>query len=235
MASNQTSSYGLSQWEATDAVQRLEFNADNAKVDAALKSLSDQVVQKANQSALNTVISAVNQKADAATVSSLSQTVAEKADSVTVAALSQTVAQKADQTDVDALANKAGAQLIQRTTLSQAESYCYIELSNIDWAQWATVTIRLKPVLMKGDSFRIDCNVNHTSPQLTYNSVTQAMLHLLPYFDGEGQVMGLFFPGNQDGTGLVLTYTYTQLEQLTLYSTDYNFQPGSVFEVWGTK
>ena len=72
MASNQTSSYGLSQWEATDAVQRLEFNADNAKVDAALKSLSDQVVQKANQSALNTVISAVNQKADAATVSSLS-------------------------------------------------------------------------------------------------------------------------------------------------------------------
>ena len=72
MASNQTSSYGLSQWEATDAVQRLEFNADNAKVDAALKSLSDQVVQKANQSAVNTVISAVNQKADAATVNSLS-------------------------------------------------------------------------------------------------------------------------------------------------------------------
>ena len=72
MASNQTSSYGLSQWEAADAVQRLEFNADNAKVDAALKSLSDQVVQKASQSALNTVISAVNQKADASTVSSLS-------------------------------------------------------------------------------------------------------------------------------------------------------------------
>ena len=72
MASNQTSSYGLSQWEATDAVQRLEFNSDNAKVDAALKSLSDQVVQKASQSALNTVISAVNQKADASTVSSLS-------------------------------------------------------------------------------------------------------------------------------------------------------------------
>ena len=71
MASNQTGNYGLSQWEAADAVQRVEFNADNAKVDAALKSLSDQVVQKANQSALNTVISAVNQKADAATVSSL--------------------------------------------------------------------------------------------------------------------------------------------------------------------
>ena len=72
MASNYTGNYQLCQWEATDAVQRVEFNADNAKVDAALQALSDQVVQKASQSALNTVISAVNQKADAATVSSLS-------------------------------------------------------------------------------------------------------------------------------------------------------------------
>ena len=71
MASNYTEHYDLCQWEATDQVQRTDFNADNAKVDAALKALSDQVVQKANQSAVNTVISAVNQKADAATVSSL--------------------------------------------------------------------------------------------------------------------------------------------------------------------
>ena len=64
MATNQTTNYQLNQWEPADAVQRVEFNQDNAKVDAALKALSDQVVQKANQSALNTVISAVNQKAD---------------------------------------------------------------------------------------------------------------------------------------------------------------------------
>ena len=72
MATNQTTNYQLNQWEPADAVQRVEFNQDNAKVDAALKSLSDQVVQKANQSALNTLISSVNQKADASTVSSLS-------------------------------------------------------------------------------------------------------------------------------------------------------------------
>ena len=76
MATNYTTNYQLNQWEPTDAVQRVEFNQDNAKVDAALKSLSDQVVQKANQSALNTLISSVNQKADASTVSVLSQTVA---------------------------------------------------------------------------------------------------------------------------------------------------------------
>ena len=57
MATNYTTNYDLCQWEPTDAVQRLEFNADNAKLDAALKALSDQVVQKANQSALNTLIS----------------------------------------------------------------------------------------------------------------------------------------------------------------------------------
>ena len=72
MATNQTTNYQLNQWDPTDAVQRVEFNQDNAKLDTALKSLADQVVQKANQSALNTLISAVNQKADASTVSSLS-------------------------------------------------------------------------------------------------------------------------------------------------------------------
>ena len=72
MATNQTTNYQLNQWEPADAVQRVDFNADNAKVDTALKSLSDQVLQKAEQSALNTLISSVNQKADASTVSSLS-------------------------------------------------------------------------------------------------------------------------------------------------------------------
>ena len=64
MATNYTTNYDLCQWEPTDAVQRVEFNQDNAKVDAALKSLSDQVVQKANQSAVNTLVTAVNQKAN---------------------------------------------------------------------------------------------------------------------------------------------------------------------------
>ena len=72
MATNYTTNYQLNQWEPADAVQRVEFNQDNAKVDAALKTLSNQVIQKAEQSALNTLISSVNQKADVSTVSSLS-------------------------------------------------------------------------------------------------------------------------------------------------------------------
>lgn len=38
MASNYTTNFGLCQWEATDQVQRTEFNADNAKIDQALKA-----------------------------------------------------------------------------------------------------------------------------------------------------------------------------------------------------
>ena len=41
MASKQTINYGLSQWEATDQVLRADFNADNAKIDAALKVAQD--------------------------------------------------------------------------------------------------------------------------------------------------------------------------------------------------
>ena len=42
MASNQTTNYGLNQWEATDQVLRTDFNSDNAKIEAALKELADK-------------------------------------------------------------------------------------------------------------------------------------------------------------------------------------------------
>ena len=39
MASNHTANYNLSQWEENDEVLRADFNADNAKLDAALLAL----------------------------------------------------------------------------------------------------------------------------------------------------------------------------------------------------
>ena len=38
MPSNQTPNYALNQWERDDRVLMEDFNADNAKIDAALKS-----------------------------------------------------------------------------------------------------------------------------------------------------------------------------------------------------
>ena len=43
MSTNHTANYNLCQWEATDQVLRTDFNQDNAKIDAALKGLSDSV------------------------------------------------------------------------------------------------------------------------------------------------------------------------------------------------
>lgn len=38
MPTNHTPNYSLSQWEPNDQVRRTDFNADNAKIDAALKA-----------------------------------------------------------------------------------------------------------------------------------------------------------------------------------------------------
>ena len=45
MAANYTANYNLCQWEATDQVQRTDFNADNAKIDAALSALDSAMVK----------------------------------------------------------------------------------------------------------------------------------------------------------------------------------------------
>ena len=104
MATNYTTNYVLCQWEPTDTVQRVEFNADNAKLDAALKALSDQVVQKANQSALNTLVTAVNQKANQTDLTAA------------VGRISTLEGGKADQTDLDQV----------KTTLTAANRLIYL-------------------------------------------------------------------------------------------------------------
>ena len=45
MASNYTEHYGLCQWEATDQVQREEFNQDNVKVSMTLQHIEKSVTE----------------------------------------------------------------------------------------------------------------------------------------------------------------------------------------------
>ena len=123
MATNQTTNYQLNQWEPTDQVLRTDFNADNAKLDAALKALSDQVIQKA----------------DASTVSSLSQTVAAKAEQN---ALTEEINARTAADTV--LAQKAGMQLIQQIQLVESDGYVNQPLS-IDWDQWGIIWLILRP------------------------------------------------------------------------------------------
>ena len=74
-ASNQTSNYGLCQWEQTDLVVHSDFNEDNQKIDSALHSLQTEVDSKADQSALDSLSTTVSGKASSSTVSSLSSRV----------------------------------------------------------------------------------------------------------------------------------------------------------------
>ena len=56
MATNPTTNYQLNQWEPTDQVLRTDFNADNAKLDAALADLANS---KADQSGLDALSATV--------------------------------------------------------------------------------------------------------------------------------------------------------------------------------
>ena len=53
---NQTANYQLSQWESTDRILMADFNADNAKIDAALKANAEAITAEAE--ARNAAISA---------------------------------------------------------------------------------------------------------------------------------------------------------------------------------
>ena len=68
MASNYTRNYNLCQWAAEDKVLRTEFNADNAKIDAALAG-------KASQSAISSLQTALAGKADVSALDALKTTV----------------------------------------------------------------------------------------------------------------------------------------------------------------
>jgi len=64
MASNYTSNYNLCQWAASDKVLRTEFNADNAKIDAAIKAVDSRVDGKVSVSALNALAQTVSGHTD---------------------------------------------------------------------------------------------------------------------------------------------------------------------------
>ena len=60
----QTENYGLNQWELTDRIQMEDFNGDNEKIDAALKTLANQVAGKADSATVSSLATKVNAKAE---------------------------------------------------------------------------------------------------------------------------------------------------------------------------
>ena len=212
MASNHTTNYNLNQWEATDKVLRTDFNEDNAKIDAALKTNADAI---------------------AAETAARTAAVSSKADAATVAALSQTVSGKADQADVDALTAKAGTQLIQRVTLSASAETFNLDLSSVDWDQWSTVTILVRPALPVGGEYLLRFN---GAENVNYSAVTGPFFGVLfPYFHGAQPVTLLINPENSGRTIDRFSLNYADLEFFQLLATEGLFQAGTVAEAWGNK
>lgn len=81
----ETSNYKLSQWDKTDRIEMEDFNSDNEKTDAALKTLAGQVAGKANSSTVSSLTTMVNAKANASALTA-EQTARENADATERAA-----------------------------------------------------------------------------------------------------------------------------------------------------
>ena len=180
MASNQTSYYGLNQWEATDQVLRTEFNADNQKIDAALH-------------------------------------------------------------------NKLGhSEFIKEISIPTGSRSIMIDLSEIDWNDWETVTITFP--CMDLDSLEdpngvfqfslVSMSSFSTNSEyffLKTDNITPFQLTLLPYHNASRKVLGVAIgAGNSLGVGKDSFEKLTQI-QVTMPSLQLYLQQGLYFSIWGTK
>ena len=225
MASNYTTNYNLCQWEPTDQVSHTDFNADNAKLDAALKSLSTQVIQKANQSAVNTLITAVNQKADASTVSALSQTVAAKADQ---SALAAEIAART------ALEERAGTKLIRTERLNADQDHFSILLTDMDWSAWSHVYVCFLPVADSDTQY--DGEVGGY-PLPFSNAEGSMLLALHPMFTPQLSVFGNCWTNRlgSSPSGFRSNKTFETLTFIRLDCSYGTFQAGTAVKIWGCK
>ena len=213
-----------------DRILMSDFNSDNSKIDAALKAQSDAIAAKAAQSTVSALTQTVNGKASQADLNSLAQTVSGKAD--TSALTAETAARLAAD---DALVEKAGAQLIQRVTLSSAAEWVYLDMSEIDWTQWSAVAICVRPVLVSGDSYRVYCKTTGNTIDIPSEITGEFLMYLLPFFSGSAPIRGLLLPGRYESSYLCYDTACSALTELEFGATDHNFQVGSVFEIWGNR
>ena len=208
MATNYTTNYQLNQWEPADQVLRTDFNADNAKLDTALKSLSDQVVQKA----------------DASTVSSLSQTVAAKAEQN---ALTEEINARTAADTV--LAQKAGMQLIQQIQLVESDGYVNQPLS-IDWDQWGIVWLVLRPKFSESTSY----NTYFFPQPFTYfgeDVYDDLVVQLYPFFHADMEIKGHTWGGKMVSGGS----HYQDVMGIHITSYSGHLMSGSTLTIWGMK
>jgi len=169
MPSNFTPNYQLNQWEADDRVLRVDFNADNAKLDAAIKAQADGLAAEKR------ALSAEKAAREAAV----------KAESDAREALAAE------------LRPRAGAQLIADVTLEEDEPSAHvIPMSGFNWNEWLAVIITVDLITPSGSYGDIHFYINDTQAgSLFFNQVfatpeerTAETFMLFPFFDERNYV-----------------------------------------------
>ena len=132
-----TENYQLSRWSRDDRLLMADFNADNSKLDAALKAAADAVSTKAEAADLAALTNTVNTKANAADLAALTTTVNAKASAADLTSLTATVNKKADASTVTSLTatvnKKADASTVTSLTATvnkKADASTVTALSN---------------------------------------------------------------------------------------------------------
>lgn len=161
---NKTSNYQLCQWDGEDRILRTDFNEDNAKIDAALKSHANSIATinstlsgKASTSTVNSLTNTVNQKANqsALTAEVNARTAADTAESS--ARIQADNTEKAAREAADTAEATARAQAVAALTAGLAlKGNCQIYYTSYvgDGELTKTLTFPGKPLLVnvQGDN-----------------------------------------------------------------------------------
>ena len=155
---NKTSNYQLCQWDGEDRILRTDFNEDNAKIDAALKSHANSIATinstlsgKASTSTVNSLTNTVNQKANqsALTAEVNARTAADTAESS--ARIQADSTEKAAREAADTAEAQARAQAVAALTAGLAlKGNCQIYYTSYvgDGELTKTLTFPGRPLLV---------------------------------------------------------------------------------------
>lgn len=237
MASNQTPNYGLNQWIPSDQVVRLDFNADNEKIDAALAGLSQELSAKADQSEVDTLSAALQSKANLSALNSLTTTVNAKASKTELNTLRQ------DMTAGDLWVRLASAKL------SSAASRLSLDLSGVNLLDYWQIKVYFSCANCPGVSIRVNnvsngIYITNPIPSGSANNSATALTTLVPPNSGTYPIAGsitsqiladggtaVFYCCNSSTNGGSTTSTVSRLSNVTwdtLTSLDFTATSGNL-------
>ena len=230
---NQMQNYQLNQWEMTDLIKMEDFNGDNSKVDAALKTLAGQVAGKANSATVSSLSTKVNTKAAqsdlTAAVNRVTALESGKADKT---ALESEIA--AREAAVSALEAKAGTQFIRTVTMAEEKTRISVALGDINWADWREVHF----IFQEPEGGSTLCNIAFAgNSSLSVDAYLGARWHLTvsPCYTPTLPLGGSIVPYVRSYGAFFADETFQDVTSLEINAKEGYFPAGTSVSIWGVK